>query len=95
LYGSLAGVLISPSFGWRTQWSTSASAWILVKASPVASEGTSNQLVFNRYGETYFLEQVNTAHDRQVHECFKCRGERELAEKYRASAVQTAILNLK
>lgn len=69
-----------------------ASAWIPVKASPVESEGISNQLVFNRYGETYFLAKVNTGEDRRVNECFKCRGERELAAKCRGSEVKTVAL---
>ena len=72
-----------------------ASAWIPVKASPAASEGSSNQIVFNRYGETYFLAQVKTGHDRQLHECFKCRGEKTLAAQYRAPEVKTVALNAK
>jgi hypothetical protein len=70
-----------------------ASAWIPVKASPIASEGSSNQIVFNRYGETYFLAQVKTGHDQQLHECFKCRQEKTLAAQHRASEVQTVALN--
>ena len=70
-----------------------AAAWIPVKASPVASSESSNQLVFNRYGETYFLAHVKTGHDQQVHECFKCRGEQKLAAQYRASEVKTVALN--
>ncbi|HVO82070.1 MAG TPA: hypothetical protein VMT28_15145 [Terriglobales bacterium] len=70
-----------------------ATAWIPVKPSPVASEGITNQVVFNRYGETYFLAQVKTGNDRQVHECFKCRGEQTLAAQYRASEVKTVALN--
>lgn len=71
-----------------------ASAWVSVNASPAASEGISNQLVFNIYGETYYLAQVKTSHDRQVHECVKCRGERALAAQYRSSKVKTVALNV-
>lgn len=72
-----------------------ASAWVSVNASPVASEGISNQLVFNSYGETYYLAQVKTSRDGQVHECVKCRGEKMLAAQYHASDVKTVALNAK
>jgi hypothetical protein len=72
-----------------------ASASIPVKPSPVASGRNSNQIVFNRYGETYFLAQVKTGHDRQVHECFMCRSEQTLAAQYRASEAKTVALNAK
>ena len=69
-------------------------AWIPVSASPVTTEGNVNQLVFNRYGEkTYFLAQVKTGSDQQVHTCFKCRTERVLAAQSRASDVKTVALN--
>lgn len=71
-----------------------ASAWIPVQpASPLASEENSNQIVFNKYGETYFLAQVKTVHDQQVHRCHKCRGEQILAAQYRTSEVKTVALN--
>lgn len=70
-----------------------SAAWVPVKASPAASEGTTNQLVFNRYGDTYFLSQVKTGHDQQVHECYKCRREQVLAAHFRASDVKTVALN--
>jgi hypothetical protein len=70
-----------------------AAAWIPVKASPVVSGESANQVIFNRYGETYFLAQVKTGHDQQVHECFKCRGEQTLAAQSRSSEVKTVALN--
>ncbi len=73
-----------------------ASAWIPVKASPVAQAGDDpNKIVFNRYGDTYFLSKVQTAHDQQVHECFRCQGEVKLAAQYRSTEVKTVILAAK
>lgn len=73
-----------------------ASAWIPVKASPVAKDGDGpNEIVFNRYGDTYFLSKVRTAHDQQVHECFRCQGEKTLAAQYRSSEVKTVTLAAK
>jgi hypothetical protein len=40
--------------------------------------GESTKLVFNKYGEQYFLSQVWTEPDQQAHQCFKCRREKEL-----------------
>jgi hypothetical protein len=62
-----------------------ASAWIFVKASPVATGDGPSHMVFNRYGDTYFLSQVRTQHDRQVHESYKCLSEQTLAAQYRGS----------
>ena len=53
-----------------------ASAWIPVKPSPNTSGSEVTQLVFNRYGESYFLAKVSTGHDQQVHECFRCNAEK-------------------
>lgn len=70
-----------------------AAAWIPVKGSPVMSGESATQIIFNRYGETYFLSQVKTGRDQQVHECFQCRGEKTLAARYRPSEVKTVALN--
>jgi hypothetical protein len=69
-----------------------ASAFFAVRGSPEASGDTANRIVFNRYGETYFLAQVGTGHDQQVHECFKCRGEQALAAQYKAKDVRTVTV---
>lgn len=39
---------------------------------------SSTKLVFNKYGDQYFLAQVWTEPDREVHECAKCRMEKAL-----------------
>jgi hypothetical protein len=72
-----------------------ASAWIPVKASPVTAGNGSNEIVFNRYGDSYFLSQVRTGHDQQTHECYKCRGEQTLAAQYRSSRPQTVVIAAK
>lgn len=73
-----------------------ASAWIPVKASAVAEAGEGpNQIVFNRYGDQYFLAKVQTGHDQQVHECYRCQGEQKLAAQYRSSEVKAVILAAK
>ena len=47
---------------------------------PSATDPTasSTKLVFNKYGEQYFLSQVWTEPDREVHQAFKCRMEETL-----------------
>ena len=50
-----------------------ASAWIAVKPSPVVLSDARSEIVFNKYGDTYFLSKVNTGYDQQVHECFRCQ----------------------
>lgn len=73
-----------------------AAAWIPVQPpTQLASGEDSTQIVFNRYGETYFLAQMKTVQDQQVHKCHQCRGERILAAQYRPSEVKTVALNAK
>ena len=52
-----------------------ASAWVPVKATPTASGEPGNLLIFNRYGQSYFLASIVTGHDQQIHECFRCKSE--------------------
>ena len=68
-----------------------ANAWIAVKASPVMANDKISQMIFNRYGETYFLASVQTGHDQQVHECFRCRAEQTLAAQRRTDVKTVAI----
>lgn len=69
-----------------------ASTWITVKPSPVLAKESTNQIIFTKYGETYFLSKVQTGYDQQTHECYRCRAEQVLAAQYRASDVQTLAL---
>lgn len=56
-----------------------------------ASRSGSNKLVFNRYGDKYFLAQVWTAMDRQVHDCFKSSAELTLS-RANQQPTQVAVL---
>lgn len=69
-----------------------ASAWLPVKASPVMSGENSNQLLFKRYGDTYFLSGVQTGYDQQLHECYRCRAEKTLAAQYRSTEPKTVVI---
>lgn len=77
-------VLISSSDG-----KTIATTQVLESAVSQGQAGT--KLVFNKYGEKYFLSQVWTANDHQVHECMKSSVERELANSGRQSS-QVAVV---
>ena len=72
-----------------------ASAWAAVKASPVMAGGTNNQLIFNKYGDSYFLAKVQTGGDQQLHECFRCRAEQTLAARSLATGAQTVTIAAK
>jgi hypothetical protein len=51
----------------------------LVYVHPSATDvSESTKLVFNKYGDQYFLSQVWTEPDREVHQCFNSRREKEL-----------------
>src|SRR5262245_4108513 len=54
------------------------SAWIPVMPSPRTIEGL-NQIIFHKYGNTYFLAKVHTEHDLQMHDCFRCPEEQKLS----------------
>jgi hypothetical protein len=56
-----------------------ARALVSVKVSPTRADESTTKLVFNKYGETYFLSQVWTEQDNQVHQCAKGREEEALA----------------
>lgn len=49
------------------------------------------KLVFNKYGDQYFMAQVWTEQDQQVHHCTKCRKENQLAAQARRPE-QTVVL---
>jgi len=54
-------------------------AVVRVLVSPIALGESSSKLIFNRYGEKYFLSQVWTEQDNEVHDCFKSTAELTLA----------------
>ena len=51
----------------------------LVYVQPSATNSSeSTKLVFNKYGDQYFLSQVWTEPDQEMHQCFKSPREKEL-----------------
>jgi len=58
-------------------------AVVHVFVSPTTTGKSSTKLVFNRYGEKYFLSQVWTEQDNEVHDCFKSSAELTLARSSR------------
>lgn len=90
--GEYMGFHTTPSLIQVVREDGRASAWIHVKASPVGNGETRNQLVFNRYGDTYFLAKVTTGHDQQEHECFRCRMEQTLAAQYAPAKPETVLV---
>ena len=53
-------------------------AMAYVHPSETSPRESSTKLVFNKYGDQYFLSQVWTEPDREVHQCFRCRAEQAL-----------------
>jgi hypothetical protein len=47
------------------------------------NSSTPTKLVFNKYGDQYFIAQVWTEQDQQVHHCTKCRAEMQLVAQTR------------
>ncbi len=52
---------------------------------PAATDANASntKLVFNQYGKQYFLAQVWTEPDREMHQCFQCRLEKALLAQNR------------
>jgi hypothetical protein len=55
-----------------------ARAMAYVHPSATSPSESSTKLVFNKYGDQYFLSQVWTEPDQEVHQCFRCRAEQTL-----------------
>jgi hypothetical protein len=55
-----------------------ARAMEYVHPSTADPSSSNTKLVFNKYGDQYFLSQVWTERDLEVHHCFKCRMEKAL-----------------
>jgi hypothetical protein len=55
-----------------------ARAMEYVHPSATDPNASSTKMVFNKYGNQYFLSQVWTEADQEVHQCFKCRMEQTL-----------------
>ncbi len=76
-----------------------ASAWVNVKASAVQSGDSKNYMVFNCYGDVrcdaYFLAQIHSGSDQQVHECYRCRAEKTMMAQARSKARTVEVAALK
>jgi hypothetical protein len=59
-----------------------ARAVVYAHITETNSESASTKLVFNKYGDVYFLSQVWTENDREMHAALKCKAEQTLAAKY-------------
>jgi hypothetical protein len=53
-----------------------------IHPSATDPDASSTKLVFNKYGEQYFLSQVWTEPDRELHQAFKGRMEKQLLAQH-------------
>ena len=68
-----------------------ARAVVYVHTSETDSKVASTKLVFNKYGDQYFLSQVWTERDRETHLAFKCKAEQILAAKVEKPGVRVVL----
>jgi len=68
-----------------------ARALVRVEIGNAGSSVAGTKLVFNKYGDQYFMAQVWTEPDREVHHCTKCRAEKLLEAQSRRPE-QTVVL---
>ncbi len=68
-----------------------ASALIPVMVSRSAVDKSATKLVFNKYGNQYFLAQVWTENDSQRHDCFQSRSEQILLVNQRRTGTITVV----
>lgn len=59
----------------------------IVESKPPRGQNLTTGLIFHQYGYKYFLAQVLTSRDNQVHDCFKSREERTLARNLTTTQV--------
>jgi hypothetical protein len=60
---------------------STARAMTYVRPLAVSGRENSTKLVFNKYGHQYFLAEVWTEQDQELHQCFKGRAEQDLIVK--------------
>ena len=60
-----------------------ARAMTYVHVSAVKPSTNSTKLLFNRYGDQYFLAEIWTERDWEVHQCFRCGLERAVMAQSR------------
>ncbi len=72
--------IMSPDWIMLKNSDAHSTAVLLVHVSSSPPGQSSPKLVFNRYGDKYFLSQVWTKHDNEVHNCRKSGAELALAQ---------------
>lgn len=60
-----------------------AHAMTYVRPSAINPGQNTTKLLFNKYGDQYFLAEVWTERNQEVHQCFKCRTEQALIARAR------------
>jgi hypothetical protein len=70
-----------------------ARAMAYVHPSATRTGESSTKLVFNKYGDQYFLSQVWTEPDQQVHQCIRDRAEQTLMAQ--AGKLQSVVIAAK
>jgi hypothetical protein len=63
---------------------------MFVRVSRTTSNLAAPRLVFNRYGDSYFLAQVWTDGDHELHQAYKCKAETQMAKTQQGH--QTTVL---
>jgi hypothetical protein len=58
-----------------------AHAMTYVRPSAINPAQNTTKLLFNKYGDQYFLAEIWTERNQEVHQCFKCRMEQTLIAK--------------
>ncbi|HKD85276.1 MAG TPA: hypothetical protein VKB58_11050 [Terriglobales bacterium] len=71
--------VMNPSWIMLRTSDRNAIALVHVSVSPTTTESANNKLVFNRYRDKYFLSQVWTSGDYQVHNCTPTNAESSIA----------------
>jgi hypothetical protein len=66
-----------------------AMAPVMVSSAPAGQ--SASKLVFNKYGDLYFLSQVWTEEDQQTHKCYQSRSEQILLASQRRSGTATVV----
>lgn len=65
-----------------------------VHPSPIDPSKNSTKLLFHRYGDQYFLAEVWTEQNRELHQCFQCGMEKALiAQARKATTVVIAAMH--
>jgi hypothetical protein len=68
-----------------------ARAVVYVKVSESDKKAATTKLVFNRYGDQYFLSEIWTESDRELHESCKCKAEQALIAKFGTPEVKVVL----